>query len=50
MAFVGSPVACGVLSSELVIRGGGLDKPVVLTELKEENGKRFFHLLKEKTT
>ncbi len=46
MAFVGSPVACGVLSSELVIRGGGLDQPVVLTELKEENGKRFVHLVK----
>ena len=35
-----------MLPSELVLRGGGLDKPVVLTELKEENGKRFVHLVK----
>jgi hypothetical protein len=46
MALVGRPIACGILPSEIVLRGGGLDKPVVLTELKEESGKRFFHLVK----
>jgi hypothetical protein len=47
MAVVGSPIACGGLPSELVVRGGGLEKPVVLTELKEESGKRFYHLVKD---
>jgi hypothetical protein len=47
MDVVGSNIACGVLPSELVIRGGGLEKPIVLTELKEESGKRFFHLVKD---
>ena len=47
LAFVGSTIACGVLPSELVIRGGGLEKPIVLTELQEENGKRFYHLVKD---
>ena len=50
MAFVGGPIACGSLPAEIVIRGGGLEKPVVLTELKEESGKLFFHLVKDNET
>ena len=41
-----SPVALGCLPTELVIRGGRLQEPLVLTGLREANGKQFVTLSK----